>query len=54
MMLRAAKRRLSSSPVIRPWRDACVFARPTTGPTASPEGKQDYLNALEHVEGPGG
>ena len=50
MMLIAAKRRLSSSPAIRSWRDACVFARPTT----SPEGKQDYLNALEHVNGPGG
>ena len=54
MMLRAAKRSLSSSPVIRPWRDTCVFACPTT----SPEGGQNYLNARLlgelHGEGPGG
>lgn len=50
MMLTAETRSLSSSPVIRPWRDVCVFAHPTT----RPEGKQDCLNALETGKGPGG
>jgi hypothetical protein len=50
MMLTAAKRRLSSSPAIRSWRDACGFARQAT----SPEGIEDSLNTLEHGKGPGG
>jgi hypothetical protein len=49
-MLLATARRSSFSPAIRSWRDVCVFARPAT----SPEGTQDYLNTLEHKEGPGG
>ncbi len=49
MMPTAAKRSLSSRP-IRPWQDACVFARPAT----RPEGSGDSLNALEHGYGPGG
>jgi hypothetical protein len=50
MTLTAAKRNPSLYPAIRPWRDACVFARPVT----SPEGTQDGLNTLEHGNGPGG
>jgi hypothetical protein len=49
-MLTVAKRRLSSSPVIRSWRDACGFAYQAT----SLAGIGDSLNTLEHGKGPGG
>ncbi len=54
MMLTAAKRRLSSSPAIRSWRDACSFAYPATGPEGIDGGLADCLNSLEHGKGPGG
>ncbi len=53
MKLTAAKRYLSPVTAIRSWRDACVFARPATGP----EGTGDSLSAPEaggHGNDPGG
>ena len=53
-----AKRRLSSSPAIRPWRDACGFAYQATSPRGFEGGIADCLNTpvLEtlHGKGPGG
>jgi hypothetical protein len=54
MRLIAAKRRLSSSPAIRQWRDTCAFACPTISFEARYEGGLDSLGTLEHGNGPGG